>query len=1095
MKKIKKLRLINWHFFDDQEISFSDINVITGENGTGKSTILDAIHYLQSGGTCEFNSAAKTLHSSRTVENYLRARVGGEKQEFIRDSRDIIGHVVIEYDNTTTRKPFVLGCVLQLSDGRLLNPVFYTIDGESYDDNLFFTPEHEVKSFDELEKTARSMGIPLKIVGQKRQSEKARKREVFQALGISEKYETLFAKAIGFGDLGEISRFATDFLLPETKLDLSSIKDSMDAYRDIQQQVAKEKERADELKPIVINKDRYEEWTDKEVALQILMKMAQIQMAEDSIRKNETAILAQKAHCDEFSKDAQEHRKQADKEERAASEIRNSDEFSQMQKLSQNKNDLLREKEVLTKTIEQWGIKVKNESELARQIGTSLDLSGIFERKDYDAYLNTLSSYKLRLDEIRDANDSQRVVLNGDIKENRERIDELVAEIKELDANSYAFPPYVSDLKERIKETIRNKFASPSSIDPQCLSAFLEIDDPDWTDAIEGFLDKRRFDLFVSKNYFDTASKVFNDDQKLKDYFGVGVIKLGDDSYEAKKGSLAEKVSALRHNEDGSVKELKEPRQYANFLLGDVFCVNSISDFKHGQKGITKEGVYFDGKTIRYVSSEAMKKPFIGQESIKRRLKAATDEKEKLHKELKQLQNEYDSLKKIANRIGQNRASELIGVENHWKTLSSVNERLNKVMQDIRELSSINGDLVKMNATVLAHEDEAKRLRNLASDCDNKAREASEKKGSLIEQNKNYQDSIRQKNDDILRLRDGFPHKEVDIDRLLEKLANGKTGQTLYESASQLHATASNQRQIAERAIDEAIRLYCGNHPGEMIPDITNYMDFVRRYNKIVNDNLAKLQPDLDEAYQRSVSELREHFISRIRRSLNNAKETKDALNRTLRHHPFGIEEEVFEFITKKNTDPLLGGVYHIAMETNQDTVTDNLFVESMDSESQAIMDRIFEVLAKPEDDPEVEDLRREITDYRSYLNYDIRIKVSDGNDRLYSENFGAKSGGETQTPFYALIAGAFQSILSDSEKNGRSPTGLVLFDEAFNNMDGGRIKQMLEFYKELNVQLIISVPSSRLSYISPYASRIISLAKEDYMIGVYETRSQADAS
>ena len=279
-----------------------------------------------------------------------------------------------------------------------------------------------------------------------------------------------------------------------------------------------------------------------------------------------------------------------------------------------------------------------------------------------------------------------------------------------------------------------------------------------------------------------------------------------------------------------------------------------------------------------------------------------------------------------------------------------------------------------------------------------------------------------------------------------------------------------------------------------MIPNIANYMDFVRRYNKIVNDNLAKLQPDLDEAYQRSVSELREHFISRIRKSLNSAKETIDALNRTLRHHPFGIEEEVFEFITKKSTDSLLGGVYHIAMETNQDTVIDNLFVESMDSESQAIMDQVFEVLARPEDDPETADLRRKITDYRSYLNYDIRIKVSDGNNRLYSENFGAKSGGETQTPFYALIAGAFQSILADNEKNGRSPTDLVLFDEAFNNMDGGRIKQMLEFYKELKVQLIISVPSSRLSYISPYASRIIRLAKEDYLIGVFETRSEADA-
>lgn len=279
-----------------------------------------------------------------------------------------------------------------------------------------------------------------------------------------------------------------------------------------------------------------------------------------------------------------------------------------------------------------------------------------------------------------------------------------------------------------------------------------------------------------------------------------------------------------------------------------------------------------------------------------------------------------------------------------------------------------------------------------------------------------------------------------------------------------------------------------------MVNDISNYMDFVRRYNKIINDDLAQLNPHLDEAYQRSVTELREHFISRIRSSLAAAKQTIDALNRTLHNHPFGTEEERFEFITSKSKDSLLGGVYHIAMETNQDTVTDNLFVETLDSSSQAIMEKVFDILSKPEDDPDTRDLRKEITDYRSYLHYDIRIKVHDQNDRLYSQNYDAKSGGETQTPFYALIAGAFQSILADNEKNGRSPTGLVLFDEAFNNMDGGRIKQMLEFYKELNVQLIISVPSSRLSYISPYVSNITCLAKDEYAIAVYQARSSGDA-
>ena len=57
--------------------------------------------------------------------------------------------------------------------------------------------------------------------------------------------------------------------------------------------------------------------------------------------------------------------------------------------------------------------------------------------------------------------------------------------------------------------------------------------------------------------------------------------------------------------------------------------------------------------------------------------------------------------------------------------------------------------------------------------------------------------------------------------------------------------------------------------------------------------------------------------------------------------------------------------------------------------------------------------------------------------------------------------------------------------------MDGERIKQMLEFYKELNIQLIISVPSSRFGYISPYADNIISLAKVDNSVAVFETISR----
>lgn len=1094
MKKIKKLRLINWHFFDDQEISFSDINVITGENGTGKSTILDAIHYLQSGGSCKFNYAANNLSSGRTVENYLKARIGGEKKEFIRDAGDIIGHIAIEYENTTSRKPFVLGCVLQLSSGQLLAPIFYKIDGDTYNDNLFFTKENEVKNYDELERTAKSMGLPLTIIGQKRQSEKARKKAVFDALGVSEKYEILFAKAIGFEPLQDISRFATDFLLPETKLDLSSIKDSMDAYRDIQHQVEVERRRADELKPIADYKDRYEESLVKEAALQVLLEMAHAQMYRQDISKNENAIRLERAHCLEYKKKAEEARRLAMEEGASAERIRSSDEFKEIKRLTDIRNEISAELEKTKRLVFQWETQMRNESNLARRIGTSLDLSGVMARKDYDAYLSMLSAYRDRVGVIRSENDNARGELLGQIKAKKGELAKLRSEIDQLNSNMQGYDGYVENLLRKIKEAIQVNHGVTEGAEPVCLCTFLDINDPDWRDAIEGLLDKRRFDFFVKKPYRKTADMVFNSDPRAQDYFGVGVIHLDQEGSVPNPGSLALKVDAFRINQDGSKSYFREPREYINFLLGDVYCVDNIDQFVPGKKAITKEGVYFDGESIRFVSAAAMKKPFIGQEAKKQRLAKAKEEYEVLDKDIKQLDGDLQRLKQIDGEIGHSIVNQLLDAPNHWSDLASFSKRLEETNAEIKRLESINGDMLRLNEAVQAHQEKARMLNAEAAQLDNKISNSNRQQGALDNENKTLLRQIEECKGKIETMKQEFPRKDSDLDQYFTDLADGKTGLALRDFSRQLIGTVSYQKQIAERVIRGAINSYCANHPGEMANDISNYMDFVRRYNKIINDDLNQLQPFLDEAYRRSVDELREHFISRIRNSLAAAKQTIDALNRTLRKHPFGTEEETFEFITSRSKDDLLGGVYHIAMETNQDTVINNLFADTMDAASQAVMDKVFEILSKPEDDPDTRDLRKEITDYRSYLHYDIRIRVGDGNDRLYSENYDAKSGGETQTPFYALIAGAFQSILLDSEKNGRSPASLALFDEAFNNMDGERIKQMLEFYKELKVQLIISVPSSRLSYISPYVSNIISLAKDGYAIAIYQARSSGDA-
>ena len=57
--KLVKMKLINWHIFSNHTIEFNGNTLITGENACGKSTVLDALYYVLSGGdTKHFNKAA-----------------------------------------------------------------------------------------------------------------------------------------------------------------------------------------------------------------------------------------------------------------------------------------------------------------------------------------------------------------------------------------------------------------------------------------------------------------------------------------------------------------------------------------------------------------------------------------------------------------------------------------------------------------------------------------------------------------------------------------------------------------------------------------------------------------------------------------------------------------------------------------------------------------------------------------------------------------------------------------------------------------------------------------------------------------------------
>jgi uncharacterized protein YPO0396 len=61
----------------------------------------------------------------------------------------------------------------------------------------------------------------------------------------------------------------------------------------------------------------------------------------------------------------------------------------------------------------------------------------------------------------------------------------------------------------------------------------------------------------------------------------------------------------------------------------------------------------------------------------------------------------------------------------------------------------------------------------------------------------------------------------------------------------------------------------------------------------------------------------------------------------------------------------------------------------------------------------------------------------------------------------------------------GGDAIGLILLDEAFNNMDDERISGVLEFFGRLPLQIIVAAPPDKIQYIQPTLKHTLLVLKD----------------
>ena len=104
MKKLVKIRLINWHYLSNETIEINGNTLLTGPNASGKSTIMDAITYVLTAGDTVFNLAANDK-GKRDLRGYVKCKLGMDDKEYLRNG-DVSGHIALQFHDEKTDTDF-----------------------------------------------------------------------------------------------------------------------------------------------------------------------------------------------------------------------------------------------------------------------------------------------------------------------------------------------------------------------------------------------------------------------------------------------------------------------------------------------------------------------------------------------------------------------------------------------------------------------------------------------------------------------------------------------------------------------------------------------------------------------------------------------------------------------------------------------------------------------------------------------------------------------------------------------------------------------------------------------------------------------------
>lgn len=635
-------------------------------------------------------------------------------------------------------------------------------------------------------------------------------------------------------------------------------------------------------------------------------------------------------------------------------------------------------------------------------------------------------------------------------------------EVQRLQNHSISYPPHVQQALREIHEQC-------PAAKPSVLCDYIEVLDPNWQMAIEGYIGGARFSIIVEEDFEAEAIAI------------VRGIKGRRNNARVIQGSKVMRDGARISVPKNSILDLMEfdhktAEYYIKASYGNVLRVQDEYELRKTARGITPAGLGSGNYSMFRCDVDDSELVF-GQTARVRALAAKEKQLEQQQQQAQQLISEHRSLRDCLewiDGIASVRSAETVkDLLELYHVLQNTEQQLEGI--DLSEFKDLDDSLLELESEYQNTEKQLNLLHHEKGEFSQKTKVLA---GS-IDKLANEQEQIQEQQEigEVALLKISEHNNDFDAESSLkqaeEKARDLKQDTNFFEQNRQLGLQLdSREKNLYEHILQH--NQHCNTNSAIVYNTVVDDKNSFEFYQAIINIKkdiglvFNSLKNNVLVGKHEKLVGLRDSFNTAfvtnlchsIYQSITDGKRILEELNGELEHHRFGDDQERFYFGFQWIPE---FQEYHKFFKELIDNPNlgdgSTLFDAELSKKSCLVRDKLMEMLLDKDEQTALRELKR-ISDYRNYRQYEI-YKEPLNKEPIALSTYGTGSGGQLETPAYIIRSAAVTSAFRFNE--GDTHCRMVLVDEAFSKMDETRSRQVISYLTEtLGLQLMFIMPTSK---------------------------------